>query len=77
MLSATAFQSRRHKYTYPKISEEEEKFIVKSPYPDVDIPECNMADFVWRDVDKWPEHVALVSWKSLIYNLIFASEHGA
>ena len=59
--AAGAFQTRRQKYTYPKISEEEEKFIVRSPYPDVDIPECNMADFVWRDVDKWPEHVALVS----------------
>lgn len=58
--AAGAFQTRRQKYTYPKISEEEEKFIVRSPYPDVDIPECNMADFVWRDVDKWPEHVALV-----------------
>ena len=53
-------QSRRHKYTYPKISEEDEKFVVRSPYPDVDIPECNMADFVWKNVEQWPEHVALV-----------------
>ena len=53
-------QSRRHKYTYPKISEEDEKFVVRSPYPDVEIPECNMADFVWKNVEQWPEHVALV-----------------
>ena len=34
---------------------------MKSPYSDVEIPEVNLADFVWRDVHKWPEAIALVS----------------
>ena len=53
--------TRRTKYTYPNIPPEDEKFIVKSPYSDVEIPEINLADFVWQDVQKWPENVALVS----------------
>ena len=48
------------KYTYPEIPEEDEPFIVKSPYSDVEIPEVNLADFVWKDVEKWPERTALV-----------------
>ena len=51
----------RTKYTYPKIPPEDEKFIQRSPYSDVEIPETNLADFVWQNVDKWPENVALVS----------------
>ena len=51
----------RTKYTYPKIPPEDEKFIQRSPYSDVEIPEINLADFVWQNVDKWPENVALVS----------------
>ena len=51
------------KYEYPEISPEEEAHIVKSPYSDVVIPEINLADYVWRDVDKWPERPALVSLK--------------
>lgn len=45
----------------PKILPEDEKFIVKSPYSDVELPEVNLADYVWKDVDKWPDNVALVS----------------
>ena len=48
------------KYTYPEIPEEDAPFIVKSPYSDVEIPEVNLADFVWKDVEKWPERTALV-----------------
>ena len=48
------------KYTYPEIPEEDEPFIVKSPYSEVEIPEVNLADFVWKDVEKWPERTALV-----------------
>ena len=51
----------RNKYTVPKIPPEDEKFIIRSPYSDVEIPETNLADFVWQNVDKWPENVALVS----------------
>merc|ERR1712012_759006 len=50
----------RTKYTFPKIPPEDEKFIQRSPYSDVEIPETNLADFVWQNVDKWPENVALV-----------------
>merc|ERR1712150_363027 len=50
----------RNKYTVPKIPPEDEKFIIRSPYSDVEIPETNLADFVWQNVDKWPENVALV-----------------
>ena len=53
--------TKRTNYTYPKIPAEDEKFIIRSPYSDVEIPEVNLADFVWKDVDKWPENVALVS----------------
>ena len=51
------------RYEYPEISPEEEAHIVKSPYSDVVIPEINLADYVWRDVEKWPERPALVSLK--------------
>merc|ERR1712241_368753 len=52
--------SKLLKYNLPEIPEEDEPFIVKSPYSDVEIPETNLADYVWKDVDKWPERTALV-----------------
>ena len=58
--------TRLHKYEYPEIFPEEEANIVKSPYSDVEIPEINLADYVWRDVEKWPERPALVSLFSTI-----------
>ena len=60
----------RTKYTFPKIPPEDEKFIIRSPYNDVEIPETNLADFVWQNVDKWPENVALVSHDSCIIDMI-------
>ncbi len=45
----------------PEIKPEDEKNIVKSPYTDVEIPEANLAHFVFRDVEKWKDKVALVS----------------
>lgn len=50
----------RTKYTYPKIPPEDEKHIIRSPYSEVEIPEINLADYVWKNVNKWPENVALV-----------------
>jgi len=50
----------RSKYTYPKIPPEDEKHIIRSPYSEVQIPEINLADYVWQNVNKWPENVALV-----------------
>lgn len=52
--------SWRLKYEYPEIPEDEKDLIVRSPYSDVEIPEVNLADFVWKDVDKWPERTALI-----------------
>jgi len=52
--------SKLLKYSYPEIPPEDEPLIVKSPYSDVEIPEINLADYVWKDVDKWPERTALV-----------------
>jgi len=51
---------RRYKFSMPEIPPEEEKFIKRGIVPDVEIPECNMVDYVWKDVHKWPEHTALV-----------------
>lgn len=47
----------------PVISPEDEPNIVRSPYSDVEIPEINLADFVWKDVQKWPDNLALVSFE--------------
>ena len=45
----------------PKIPEEDKKNIVESIYTDVELPEMNLADFVWLNVDSWKDNVALVS----------------
>ena len=37
-----------------------QKLILRSPYPDVTIPECNVADFVWKDAASYPDEPALV-----------------
>ena len=50
-----------NKYQLPEIPPEDEPFIVKSPYTDVEVPEANLADYVWKDIEKWPENTALVS----------------
>jgi len=42
------------------IDEGDEKFIVRSPYPDVEIPEVNLADFVLEDAMKFKDNVALM-----------------
>jgi len=48
------------KYSAPAIKPEEEEFIVKSPFLDVDIPEINLSDYVWKDVEKFTDRLALV-----------------
>ena len=66
----------RTKYTFPKIPPEDEKFIIRSPYSDVEVPEVNLADYVWKDVDKWPENVALVSFLiKLFYSDVFRQKN--
>ncbi len=39
---------------------QEDKFVVRSPWPEVEIPETNLADFVWQDVSQHAEYTALV-----------------
>ena len=39
----------------------EEKYIVKSPWADVQIPEMNLADFVWENIEQHGTNEALVS----------------
>jgi hypothetical protein len=55
------------KYQPPTIRPEEEKFIVRSPYPDIEIPEVSLSDYVWKDVKKWEEHVALVKLSNYLF----------
>jgi len=43
-----------------KILPEEEKYIVRSPWSEVVIPETNLADFVWQDVSGHADLPALV-----------------
>jgi len=56
--------SRRHHGKSSKplgvIEPEDEANIVRSPWNDVEIPEINLADYVWQDVHKIPDNVALV-----------------
>jgi hypothetical protein len=54
--TSTAYQ----KYKLPQIPAEDESFVIRSPYSDVEIPETNLADFVWKDVEQWPDRPALV-----------------
>lgn len=35
--------------------------IIKSPYKDVEIPNCTIYDYVWNNLEKWPERTAAVS----------------
>jgi len=41
------------------VEPEDDKFVIRSPYADVTIPEINVADFVWSNADKYPDNVAL------------------
>ena len=49
------------KHKMPDIPPEEEKFIIRSPYSEVEVPEVNLTDFVFRDVKEWEDNIALVS----------------
>ena len=42
------------------IEEGDEKFITRSPYKDVVIPNENIAEYVWKHVSSYPDNVALV-----------------
>ncbi|CAK1582579.1 unnamed protein product [Parnassius mnemosyne] len=34
--------------------------IIKSPYANIEIPNCTLYDYVWQNLDKWPERTASV-----------------
>lgn len=34
---------------------------IKSPYKDIEIPNCTLYDYVWQNLDKWPERTVSVS----------------
>ncbi|KAJ0175985.1 hypothetical protein K1T71_008159 [Dendrolimus kikuchii] len=34
--------------------------IIKSPYKDVEIPNCTLSEYVWQNLDKWAEKTAIV-----------------
>ncbi|KDR16255.1 probable 4-coumarate--CoA ligase 3 isoform X2 [Zootermopsis nevadensis] len=38
----------------------QEQNVVKSPYPDISVPDITLVDFVWDMVDKFPDSTALV-----------------
>ena len=66
-LGTSVSVSAKHKM--PDILPEEEKFIVRSPYSEVEVPEVNLTDFVFRDVKEWEDNIALVS-QQMIQELI-------
>lgn len=35
--------------------------VIKSCLPDVEIPTISLPDYVWQQVDQWPDKVAIVS----------------
>jgi len=47
-------------YPVGLVAKEEEKYVVRSPYANVKIPEVNVADFVWTHVASYPNSTALV-----------------
>jgi hypothetical protein len=44
-----------------QIAPGEDQFIVRSPYSDVQVPETNLAEYIFQDADKYKNKVALVS----------------
>lgn len=34
--------------------------VIKSPYRNIEIPNCTLYDYVWMNLDKWPERTAAV-----------------
>jgi hypothetical protein len=57
--------------------------VVKSCLPDVEIPTISLPDYVWQQVDQWPDKVAIVSMSVIsrsilltVYILAFHSPRG-
>ncbi|TRY77011.1 hypothetical protein TCAL_06363 [Tigriopus californicus] len=48
------------KYVPVVVPAADEDKVVRSPYSDVELPECNLADFVWKNVHQWPDNIAMI-----------------
>lgn len=35
--------------------------VIKSPFKDVHIPNCTLYEYIWQNLDKWPERTVSVS----------------
>lgn len=35
--------------------------IVRSPFPDIITPNITLEQFIWENLDLWPNHIAIVS----------------
>jgi hypothetical protein len=53
---------------------QEEKYVVRSPWSEVEIPETNLADFVWQDVSQHADLQAMVSHHVFTITLSFCNE---
>lgn len=42
------------------ISNEINGYIVKSPYESISIPDLTIDQYVWKNMPKWPNHIAIV-----------------
>lgn len=40
--------------------------LVKSPFPDIVFPKMTLDQFVWRKMDRWSDHTALVKFITII-----------
>lgn len=43
--------------------------IIKSPYKNIEIPNYTLYDYVWQNLDKWPERTVSVS-EILLINFV-------
>lgn len=39
-------------------------FVLKSPYPQITVPNVTIDQYVWKDLSKWENHIAIECWES-------------
>jgi len=44
--------------------------VISSTRPDIEMPKCTLSEFVWRDMDLWPDKTAVVCIKKYKVNAI-------
>lgn len=64
LLRRTIFSSQKDRVQQIQKVSDSEDIIIRSPYPSVKIPEITLEEFVWKDMHKWSDKVAIVSEKS-------------